>query len=1157
MGLRALELRGFKSFADPTRLPLTHALIGIVGPNGCGKSNLADAVRWILGQQRPRSLRIEKAEHLIFSGSAKRKPLPFAEVSLEVEGLSPEAPRLTFTRRIHRSGETEYLLNGNPVRLKDFLTYFWQLNLSAQAVLDGAQLEALIQDTGEARRALLESLAGIEKYHYYRREALAELEKTAQALQQIGAVIQEVGSQIQVLEAQAEKVHTYRNLQAEYRATLSEWIAYSLQVLKAQEEALLAELQQQKALLAELVGMLQGIEADLAQIEAEELHSALEACQTEYRTHQAALQDLLQTEATVRERLRLLRQQQDEVLSEKAHRLRQKTELLHELSAHGQKQADYEREWLGHQQRTSQLKQALQNAESTLRQAEPELNAQQKICASLEQKVRQLESHRRALELSRQSLQDRWTKLKAERAALEERLRPLELERAEAQAELTALEAKRAQLQAALASYQKTAAYLASRQKVARQKLDWSEKLKAQLEGELLLLQRLSNEAAGVPPFLYRLRAEKQLEFWRTEDIFWGPSEVLRLVAVLVGLEPPTLWVRTLEAAETLHALILQQAEGSFSVRWYQPKPCWTSPTSWRAHLQTLPGFEGLAEYLWGDVEVATEPFPHPTARRFIHPEGKVVFLADGHSYHFAQLPTSRVGLPHRLQLLEGRRARLARYQRLWQAYATELAERLHQLPLNETQNHLRLLEQRIQALEKQLSTTSARQEEMQHSLQLLQKQLAQLDQESQSLQTELEAVHKALEAEKAHLETARHALTALQDSIRENTRHLQSLQRAYQEARLALAQLEQEKSSLIRTQRLLSQQLEEVSRRLAFLERRAEELAEAIPGLAAQEADLATQRKALEDRLQSLEATLAEQRTRAEAHQAQLLALHEARAKYQAQRSALQEAINGLEKRLGEVRQSRALLLQRLEVELELSPAELPPPPQAPLSEEAVERRLGRLRRAMQALGELNFEAAALLEELSQRQAHLSQEEAQIRQAHTRLSTLLQNLEREAQTQFQSVFSKVAERFQTLFQILFGEESSATLQLTQPESPLTSPIEILARPPGKKVRTLQQLSGGEKTLTALALVLATFSVRPSALCVLDEVDAHLDDANAHRLARLLRSLASETTFLIITHNKITMSYCDVLYGVTMAEKGVSLILAAEFAPMPSALLAS
>ncbi|MCS7163302.1 MAG: AAA family ATPase [Bacteroidia bacterium] len=1157
MGLRALELRGFKSFADPTRLPLTQALIGIVGPNGCGKSNLADAIRWILGQQRSRSLRIEKAEHLIFSGSEKRKPLPFAEVSLEVEGLSPEAPRLTFTRRVHRSGETEYLLNGSPVRLKDFLTYFWQLNLSAQAVLDSAQLEALIQDTGEARRALLESLAGIEKYHYYRREALAELEKTAQALQQIGVVIQEVESQLQVLRAQAEKVHTYRNLQAEYRTTLSEWIAYSLQGLKAQEEALLAELRQQKALLAELAVRLQEIEADLGRAEAEDLHSALEACQVEYRTHQTALQNLLQTKAAIQERLRLLQQQQEEVLSEKAHRLRQKTELTHELSAHAQKQADYEKEWLAQQQRTSDLKQALQKAESALRQAESELNSQQKRCASLEPKVRQLESRRQALELSRQSLQGRWAKLKAERAALEERLRALELERAETQAELTALEAKRKQLQAALASHQKTAAYLASRQKIARQKLDWSEKLKAHLEGELLFLQRLSSEAAGVPSFLHRLRAEGQLEFWRTEEIFWGTPEVLRLVAVLVCLEPPTLWVRTPEAAETLHALILQRAEGSFSVRWYQPKPPWTTHTSWRAHLQTLPGFEGLAEYLWGEVEIASEPFPHPTARRFVHPEGKLVFLADGRSYHFAQLQISQVGLPHRLQLLEGRQARLTRYQRLWQAYADELAERLQRLPLNETQNHLRLLEQRVQALEKQLSTTSARQEEMQHSLQLLQKQFAQLDQESQSLQTELEAVHEALEAEKAHFETARQALATLQECVQENTRQLQTLQRAFQEARLALAQLEQEKSSLIRTQRLLSQQLEEVSRRLIFLERRAGELAEAIPGLAAQEANLATQQKELEGRLQSLEAILAEQRAKVEAHQAQLLALHEARAKYQAQRSALQEAINSLEKRIGEIQQSRALLLQRLEVELGLSPAELPPPPQAPLSEEAVERRLGRLRRAMQALGELNFEAAALLEELTQRHAHLSQEEAQIRQAYTRLTTLLQNLEREAQSQFQSVFTKVGERFQALFQILFGEESSATLQLTQPESPLTSPIEILARPPGKKVRTLQQLSGGEKTLTALALVLATFSVRPSALCVLDEVDAPLDDANAHHLARLLRSLAGETTFLIITHNKITMSYCDVLYGVTMAEKGVSLILAAEFASMPSTLLAS
>jgi chromosome segregation protein len=219
----------------------------VIGPNGCGKSNIADAFRWLVGEQKNRLLRIEKADNLIFNGSARRKSLPYAEVSLEVEDFSSEMPRLVFTKRVHRGGDTEYLINNQPARLKDFLSYFWEMGLSPHSFLDGAQVEALIQDRGGARRALLESLAGIEKYHHQRKELLAEIEKTRQSLSEIDHLIAQLAQQIALLTQQAQRVEKYYTLKETYQNLLTQYIAgevayYRRQITQiAQEETNLTQ----------------------------------------------------------------------------------------------------------------------------------------------------------------------------------------------------------------------------------------------------------------------------------------------------------------------------------------------------------------------------------------------------------------------------------------------------------------------------------------------------------------------------------------------------------------------------------------------------------------------------------------------------------------------------------------------------------------------------------------------------------------------------------------------------------------------------------------------------------------------------------------------------------------------------------------------------
>ncbi len=1139
--LRSLELRGFKSFADPVRLPFSGRLIGIVGPNGCGKSNLADALRWIVGEQKSRLLRIEKADNLIFNGSARRKSLPFAEVSLEVEDFSPELPHLVFTRRVYRGGETEFLLNGQAVRLRDFLGYFWQIGLSGQAMLDGGWVEALIQDRGGARRALLESLAGIERYHHHKKEVLAELEKTQQALSQLEALLAQLHQQSQELARQAQKVETYKSLKEAYRSLLASWIAQELAQIAKLEERYVQQQRAQEAALATLRDEVQLLEQQIKDLQAQEQALDPALLEATWRTLRDRYQALRQEESALKERQAQLTHQLAQLEEEKAYRQQQQAELSAEEATLLEQRQQRERAYELCLGTLSGLQAQIEALQTTLKERTSALKQYEEKHKQVAETVRQLERQQHALASQKEAWAGQARHAEAEAAAVEARLHSLQAEVAQLKARQTALQRAYEEAQQVLETLKKEQQALAAEQSRLRGRLQTLQGKLERVRLEKKATEEILIRAEGWPAYLADLR-KQGFECWRTEDLFWAEESYMPVLGTLVRLEPPTLWVRSEEAAQRLDAYLSAQREGFLCVRVWAHESA--SPSrGWLAGVQVLPGFSGLATHLWGDVEIGEAPQPR---KRVITPDGRRVFLPDGWVYHLSPVQTAHIGLPHRLERLSAQESRLQLAIEALRLVLAAIEARLACLPLAPWQKRVQEMVPSLKEVEKALLTLEIKREELARQKEEFSTRLEGALQQIEAIEEKMRVLVSSIEEARAQQAEWAQACQKLEAELATLTAQREALQPQLTEARIQVARAENDLKTLQKTAKLVSQQHEEVRKRLAWLAQRRETLEGQLREAVQQLQKLSAEAAQLASQLQQVEARLTEEKQRKQEIAQRLEPLRAELAQKRKQYQEYELALARLEARQTENRQKQAALEQRLAVELDMGASELPAPPSTPLKEEEVEERLRQLRAQMAALGELNFEAVRTLEELQRRQETLLQERTDVENTLHQLRSWLIALDREAQDRFQRTFEQVRERFVELFQGLFAEGDTCDLVLVDPEKPLTSEIEILAQPKGKRPLSLHQLSGGEKALTALALVFATFAVRPSALCVLDEVDAPLDEHNSHKFGELLRRFSRDTLLLVITHNKATMSYCEVLYGVTMPEPGVSTVVAVE-----------
>ena len=1154
MRLTHIKLSGFKSFVDPTVIPVPAQLTGVVGPNGCGKSNVIDAVRWVLGESSAKNLRGESMQDVIFNGSGTRKPASRASVELafnnelgRAAGQWSQYAEISVKRVLDRSGDSTYHINNMRVRRRDVADLFLGTGVGARAyaIIEQGMISRLIEAKPEELRGYLEEAAGVSKYKERRKETEARLRDARANMNRVEDIQRELKAQVEKLTAQAEVAQRYRTLQADM--TFSQ---HQLWFARKHDAA-----QQRARIDKDLTEAQNKLEAETARLR--HIESTLEtARQTQFtgqdtlNTQQAAYYQAQSEVARIEQTMahqnatrdRLYRQQQElaaRVEGQQARRSAMQDALIEVTGQQpGLEATLLEAEAMARQATDS----TLPEKEAALREAQQGVGEAQRVVSQGEQ-ARQVDENslghtRRQIE----QLEGRQRRLAQEQAQLP---RPDAAGLSQKQAELDELAQILSTAQSGLKAAETALPELDAARAQHTRELEVARKSLHQTEAELAALKKLQES----------LKADEKLGAWLRQR----------------GLDhAPRLW-ETLQVAKGWEAAVeavlrerLQAISTAAQADWFVDAPparltVWGGQGAGVAAAPELllskidsedaVAHAVLADWLggvyWADDAAAAE------SRRNSLQAGECVVTPQGHV--FSRHSVTFHG-PH--TAVEGILARGRELETLT-ANAIQLREDVARLEAAyaEVQQSYMERQREVQALRAQTGQTQSRHHtaqmellRLQQAVERVQSRATQITQEleevTHQIETErntLEAVEMRLKAYRAQSEVASDALNAARqkrdqaDRAVFEARELQrSAERRHQEAGFAL-------TTCTNKIRELGENLARTDQEIANDETRLQQTREELARLPADALDIELQ-KSLETRT-LCETALAAARDALEGLTTQLRSHDEARLGCEQGLDPLRRTIEQLKLKDQEAMLTQSqfeLQLREAEADeavLESSLADSPKPAQ-------LQAQISRLQNEIAALGAVNLAALDELTEAQARSEYLAAQCADLLEAVTTLEDAINRIDQESRARLKATFDTVNQHMGELFPRLFGG-GQAKLILTGEEL-LDSGVQVFAQPPGKKNASIHLLSGGEKTLTALSLVFAMFKLNPAPFCLLDEVDAPLDDANTERYCNLVKAMSEHTQFLFITHNRVTMEMAQHLAGVTMQEPGVSRVVAVD-----------
>jgi chromosome segregation protein len=1146
MKLSKLELSGFKSFADTVTLTFEQGVTAIVGPNGCGKSNVSDSVRWVLGEQSARLLRGGKMEDVIFQGSAARRPVNVTEVSLYLDNSDGDLPiayrEVVVTRRLSRSGQSDYLLNGSPVRLRDIQDLLRGTGLGSDAgvVIEAKMIDLLLSDRAEERRSLFEEAAGIGLYRDRKHSTERRLEETAVDLQRVEDLIAEVQSQIRSLARQRGKAERHAKL-------LEEKFAVQLTLAQRHLERLAAEASGMEARYAELTELLPATRQELADAEISRerwarTRAAAEGQRTEITLRLAALRvEIGKLEgdlALANERLANASSRRLRATEERAHMEYRAAQAAMEQAAaaedHESAAAEHTRigrELIGRAEAEEDVRRKLNEQRTGVRQLEHDLQAHA-------QTLKSLEGERTALEGELASLRERTAQAESHRSSLRHELDGAEQRRLDAiqRAEARGHEARQASAGCDHARH--LVAEAREREAMFRADRRQAEESVAQLTARRQVLEELERDRVGLAPGAAALLAAR--------DAFDGGVLGPLSDFVSTGQEDAELAERLL--GEWMHAVLVQDSETVRAVQaWHagqQPGPLVLLPVE--------PGPVSVADGLplddrlraegpavgWVHAALAGSEVLDDSGRVLRRPSGAIFLSGVGAPFGPIRRRAELATLTQDLQGAEG------------SLLAAEES-------LRSIVQHLAVLEQSLE--ETTTAAERARDAERQAGAVRddLMRVVGNLTREAAEADTQLERLNERLSHSQERLAEIDRMLVA--DELARGR-----VEEALSRARALLAELEAEQEAtreqrahwqvqeahLAGSLRAASDRLQRAARSRAEAEESARALSEELAQLeadtgviASQQAEWSELREERRVALQELE--LASSRAEVELARADAglaesdRAVGSARARLE---SAAEES-HGLQVRLTEGAGLRRNIVDRVETEWHRPFDQLlQGAPSLDLDLETLESEALRIVFGLESIGPVNPLAVEEHAEESKRLEFLMAQRDDLVSARQSLIQAIREIDGTARTMFVETFTAIQANFSKVFQTLFGG-GECELRLATPDQPLESEIDIHAAPRGKRTQRIHLLSSGERTLVAVSLLFSIYLTKPSPFCLMDEVDAPLDDANVGRFTRLLEEFKPDTQFLVITHNPRTMQSADAVYGVTMQEPGVSTIV--------------
>lgn len=1147
MRLTKLEIHGFKAFADHTEFLFERGVTAIVGPNGSGKSNVSDAVRWVLGEQRARAMRGAKMEDVIFHGSSARKQVNMAEVSLHFENNDGELPvpfkEVVLTRRLLRSGESEYLLNRAPCRLRDIQDLVRGTGLGADSgvVIESKMIDALLSDRPDERRELFEEAAGVGLYRDRRRSAERRLEETSVDLARLDDLIAEVQSQVRSLSRQRRRAErhaelTSRRFQVELSLATREMAAWRDELTAL--DARLIELQ------ADVPGSEEAIHAaEAAREAAHGARAAAEASRLELARLSGEQRDKTQklerelAVAEERQRSTLLRRQRAE-------------EERKENEAFGQRlREDRERAVTDRSTLERELLEAGEALAQRIAVEQTTREAVQRARVSVDQLERQVREHRdqaRRLELDREGAgreltetQQRRDVLEHEREQLADAVATIERELIAAGEQVSLTHAAALDATHALEGARLAAASGRTADSESRSALATIVQQRTALEGRVHALEALERERVGLAPSAAKLLKERErfgagAVLGPLTDFLTADGDAAKLVERYLGA--------------TMHAIVVRDGAAASAVRkWHaetQPGPLLLLPVDVITELgvdadalasrvqATGPGVSWVRALL-GKVRSID------AGEAFVDERGAVFLPGTASGPGPLQRRAELTRLESELSAAEIRREEAllaADAARIALAEADKASQAAMELS-NRAQQDVR----RADEVQKEVGRRKERAErEVQQSTALAERlitRIAELEARTTQLAAQAEALHaRAGEADTA-ITGARETM-AVADREQEQAREARAMWQVTQaqaQARLSVA-IDREKR-LLEEDSTAAARLESLAKELSSLSTADQQLAEQ---LAAWRTELDTQQKTLTDadgRLADAEKSVAGSTAALDAAEAML---DEARRRA----TSLGEQLHGAQLRHTELSGRREAIRQRLETEWRRSIDDLLNGfVELEIETDELRTEAKSLRESLDELGPVNPLAIEEHEEEQRRLEFLTGQRNDLVAAKQSLHQAIREIDSTARELFLVTFSQVRENFRQIFLTLFGG-GECDLRLENPDAPLDCDIEIHASPRGKKTQRIHLLSSGERALVALSLLFGIFLTKPSPFCLLDEVDAPLDDQNIGRFVKMLNQFKSRTQFIVITHNpRTTTEAADAVYGVTMQEPGVSSIV--------------
>lgn len=1167
MRLKSLEIKGFKSFADKTVLNFDEGITGVIGPNGCGKSNIVDSIRWVIGEHKISNLRSENLESLVFNGSKTRSASGIAEVSLTFDNtknlLPTEFSTVTITRKYYKSGESEYRLNDVACRLKDIHNLFMDTGVSndSYAIIELGMVDDIIKDKEFSRRKMLEQAAGISIYKTRKKEAKLKLDAAEQDLARVEDLLFEINNQLKSLESQAKKAEKYFEIKKDYKEVSIELAKAALEGFNVTYHELN---EKQKAEVDKRIELEAVIAVEEAALEQEKLD--LVAKEKALQTMQHAFNEMLdkvrnkENEKNLSgQRLQYLKEREtglNEFLLKAGGQLKG---LDESIQFTGMQITEDETQLAQFEGKLADLKKAVEEKRKIFDDKRSLIDELRRQSQSLQREQFDAEKKVAIADTSIQNLQRTVTQIQEEKTQRQNQLQQLEPEKKQKEAEL---EQKKTDLQQLQDHHEFTKEQILQTQNKLeglRNELANESRTLDSKKNEHDLLKSLIDSMEGYPESVKFLHNNPNWNHTAPllSDIIYVKEEYR--AAVENVLEPYLNYYVVNNLEEGLQAVYLLDDNKKGKANFFLQDKF----TDFESHHQpegTIAAlnvvevdekYTNLAKHLLGNVFIAEneDALRNSNGAVVLEKTGKYVkgkySLTGGSVGLFEGKKIGRAkNLEKLIEEIVAQEAVVSNLKATIQEHHNEVIafnEQLKENAIKQTQQDINNLTNHVFSLQNKIEN------------------LTHLEETSSARVTELE---KQLETNHTDIASTREMLSSFNEQIKELTEKMQLIEQDYTAAEedynKATATFNDSNLQFTKQQ----SKVVSLKQEFEFKTNQLNDLKLQIENSTAQLSEASASITETAEQLKELEATVISMLQNKETEER---ALNEADQLYYNLRNALTEKeneiksklkskegidtlLNEIKDRLSDLKLQLAGMKERLNVEFKVDLDVIIDEPRTtdtPLEE--LREKNEKQRKRLENIGEINSTAIEAYTEMKKRYEFILEQKNDLVTARESLMQTIQEVEATANHQFLDTFNRVRENFQKVFKALFTEDDTADMIMVDPDNLAETNIDIVAKPKGKRPSSIGQLSGGEKTLTATALLFAIYLIKPAPFCILDEVDAPLDDANVGKFTQMIKKFSENSQFIIVTHNKMTMSAVDVIYGVTMQEPGVSKLVPVDF----------